>query len=319
VLILGQLQESCQLRIKGQDAVKCCDNGRTIGFCIADIGIDLCSDLPLEELHWDEALLHFACDSEDGTLIHCTHGGVPPIDVTRGDLVFDSQGAWVLYHIDGRHVFLLRDVIPGPYSPYVAAIFAPDFAAGEIHTLVRDSEKSPTDGLLRHPLSHPLGQVLMICLLGQGRGLMVHACGIEHEGKGYLFCGHSTHGKTTMARLWAGQGSTLNDDRVVLRHRDGRVWMYGTPWHGDHASISCRGVPLDKVFFLKKSSRHTARLVRPAPACSMILARSFPPLWDGTAMSFTLGFLSDVVSEVACYELSFAADSSIVEFVTCME
>ncbi len=295
------------------------DTRQAVRFCIADIGITLRLDLPLEKLQWDNALLQFARECEDGPSIRCLHEGVPRMHVRQEDLVFDSQAGWSLYRVDGQHVFFLRDVVQGPDSPYVAAFFDQEFRTGEIHRLVRDSERSPLDGLLNHPLTHPLGQVLMICLLGQGRGLMVHACGIAHEGQGYLFCGQSTHGKTTMAHLWEGNATVLNDDRIILRRCNGRVWMYGTPWHGDRAFVSPRGVPLDKLFFLSKGPRNSAVSLVPADACAMALARSFPPIWDYRAMEFTLGFLSDLVSEIPCYNLAFVPDASIVEFVSCVQ
>ena len=70
---------------------------------------------------------------------------------------------------------------------------------------------------------------LMINLLGKGRGVLVHSCGIDVNGDGYLFAGNSTNGKSTLAELWKDHGKILNDDRIVIRFWDGQFWMYSTP------------------------------------------------------------------------------------------
>ena len=46
-------------------------------------------------------------------------------------------------------------------------------------------------------------------------GILFHGAGIIHQGKGYLFFGHSGVGKTTVARLSTGD-RILNDDLVIL-------------------------------------------------------------------------------------------------------
>jgi hypothetical protein len=147
---------------------------------------------------------------------------------------------------------------------------------------------------------------------------MVHACGIDDGGRGYLFAGNSTHGKTTTARLWRDQATILNDDRIVLRQREGRTWMYGTPWHGDYRQVSPQGVPLEKIFFLRHGEENRASRVAGVAAASMLLARCFPPLWDAEGMGFSLDFCAQVVDSVPCYELGFVPDERAVEYVRCV-
>jgi hypothetical protein len=159
----------------------------------------------------------------------------------------------------------------------------------------------------------------MICLLARNRGLMVHACGIDDGGEGYLFAGNSTHGKTTMARFWKDQALVLNDDRTVLRWREDCFWMYGTPWHGEYPGVSPRGVPLKKIFFLHHAGTNSVSCKEGAMASSMLLARCFPPLWDTEGMSFTLEFCAKLVETVPCYQLNFVPDNNVVDFVRCVK
>jgi len=148
---------------------------------------------------------------------------------------------------------------------------------------------------------------------------MVHACGIDDGGRGYLFAGNSTHGKTTMARLWQDEALILNDDRIVLRRRGGRFWMYGMPWHGDYTGVSPQGVPLDKVFFLRHAEANEVHRREDVAACSMLLTRCFPPLWDAEGMRFTLDFCAQLVADVPCYELGFVPDKNVLDLVRCVE
>lgn len=270
-----------------------------------------------ESIRLEESYQDFLCAEEPDIVINACYGGIPQILLRYEDKVFDSESIWSLYHIGGENVFVLKSPISGPL-PYRIAVFDNDFGEGTVYDRIPESGKIP-DGLLPNPLEFPLSEVLMVCLLAQGRGLMVHSCGIDDGGRGYLFAGNSTHGKTTMAQFWKDQAVVLNDDRIVVRRREGRFWMYGTPWHGDYSGVSPQGVPLERIFFLQHAAVNYARRMEGTVAASMLLARSFLPLWDADGMSFTLDFCTQLMINVPCYELGFVPDDSVVDFVRCVE
>ncbi len=284
---------------------------------IANIVFDIISDQPMESIRLEEVYRDFLCTEEPEVTIHARYDGLPQIPLRDENKVFDSEMIWSLYRIGGQNIFALRSPAAGPL-PYRIAIFDADFQQGEVYSHIPEPGETP-EGLLPNPLEFPLPEVLMICLLAQGRGLMIHACGIDDSGRGYLFAGSSTHGKTTMARLWGNQALVLNDDRIVLRRREGRFWMYGTPWHSDYTSVSPKGVPLEKVFFLRHAEANSARRKEGVTASSMLLTRCFPPLWNAEGMSFTLDFCAQLVASVPCYELGFVPDESVVDFVRCVK
>jgi hypothetical protein len=145
--------------------------------------------------------------------------------------------------------------------------------------------------------------------------MLIHACGIIDGERGYLFAGNSTHGKSTIARLWKDQALVLNDDRIVIREKEGHLWMYGTPWHGAFDVVSPEGVPISKIFFLRHGAENFAVPQRGAQAGAMLLTRSFPPLWDRQGMQYTLGLCHRVTKEIPCYELGFVPDQSAVDFI----
>ena len=241
------------------------------------------------------------------------YDGLKKFSLQESRKVFDSEGPWSLYKFDKRNAIILGELVPDSF-PSRVALFDDSMKHIEIYS---ETEGLPS-GLLPDPLEYPLAEILMICLLAQGHGLMVHSCGIDDNGRGYLFSGNSTHGKTTIAKLWKKHAVILNDDRIVIRKRDGQFWMYGTPWHGEYTGVSSLGVPVEKIFFLRHSKSHSVEKINGAGAASMLLARSFPPLWDSKGMKFTIDFCSQLVSVMPCYSLNFQPDESIVDFIRCV-
>ena len=280
---------------------------------IANIVFAMSSEQPIELIRLEDAYRDFLCTGEPEVTIRASYTGLPQIPLRNEDRVFDSEMVWSLYRSGGRNILALKSPVSGPL-PYRIAAFDDDFRHGEVYNL--NPESDPTqDGFLSNPLEFPLSEVLMVCLLARGRGLMIHACGIDDGGRGYLFAGNSTHGKSTMAGLWKDEGLILNDDRIVLRLHDGHFWMHGTPWHGDYTDVSPQGVPLERVFFLRHEEANRTDRKEDATAATMLLTRCFPPLWDEEGMRFTLDFCAQLVADVPCYELGFVPDMGIVDFV----
>jgi hypothetical protein len=244
------------------------------------------------------------------------HHHMPRLRPRQQELVFDSLSHWRLFRSNGANIVTLETSEMSP-SLHCMAVFGPDFRQGDIYLADMGHEDFLADQA-PSPLDHSLMQILTVCLMSKGRGLLVHACGVEWNGRGYLFAGNSGHGKSTMARLWNNQGLILNDDRILLSRRQGRTRMHGTPWHGDHKSGLSRGLPVEKCFFLEPGKENRAISIEGAHAGAMLLARSFPPLWDKWGMAFTLDFLSMMVAEIPFYKLAVVPTEDVVEFVKCL-
>jgi hypothetical protein len=264
-------------------------------------------------IKFDQAYDGFLSTAQPAVSVRMYYDGLPRLSLRNMDLLFDSESVWRLYQVDGQHAIVLQIPVSGS-PPYRVALFDEEVSQVEVYS---EPRRLP-GGLLPDPLHYPLAEVLMVCLLARGRGLMMHACGIDDGGRGFLFAGNSTHGKTTTARLWRDEATILNDDRIVLRQREGRFWMYGTPWHGDYTGVSPQGVPLEKVFFLRHAGENHARPVAAAEATSMLLTRCFPPFWDAAGMGFTVDFCAKLADAVPCYELDSVPDERIVEYVRCV-
>lgn len=284
---------------------------------VANIVFSISSKLPKDSFHLEENYRNFLCAEPPDVTVHGHYSGIPEIPLRDKDKIFSSGIFWDAYRVDRCPVFVLRLSGFNP-QPYCIAVFKPEFRNGDVYYRVfPHSEARGTH--LPHPLTFPLFHLLMISFLAQGYGVLVHACGIDDGGRGLLFPGSSNNGKTTMARLWQDEAFILNDERIVLRQREGRLWIYGTPWHGEYDKISPRGVPLDKVFFLRHAEANSVQRWEGASAASKLLTHCFQPYWDPAGMDFILNFCTGVVESVPCCELNFVPDKCVVDFIRCVK
>ena len=225
--------------------------------------------------------------------------------------LFRSGGLWTLFEESGGYRFYFSTPSLGP-MPYKTAWFDREFRRGQV-VLCR-----PYFDTARPicPMEYPLDELLMIHRLSRGEGVEVHGCGVvTPDGRGLLLIGHSGAGKSTSSRLWlkTAGARVLSDDRIILRREKGRVWMYGTPWHGDAGIAESARWPLDGIFVLAQALSNALRPLGSVEASAELFARSFVPHHSAEAVTFILDFFSKVTSQVPCFEFSFVPDLTAVE------
>lgn len=233
------------------------------------------------------------------------------LDSDPGELVFDSRGLWKLFRNAEGFCFRFTSDFVGHFA-YKQALVAPDFKSGRIEM----SREYFAAELPLNPLEYPLDELLWIHRLSMGEGVELHGCGvIAPDGRGLLLAGHSGAGKSTSSRMWSKQAGArvLSDDRIILRREKGRVWMYGTPWHGDAGIAAADRWPLDGIFVLAHGDRNALRPLSRTTASAELYARSFVPHHSSGAVAFNLEFLSGIAADVPCSEFSFVPDISAVE------
>lgn len=280
---------------------------------IAGITVAFVSDTPGLTLGVDETMRRFVVDeTAPDVRVRAAWGDLD--DDKGGKKLFDSGSVWQLYAENGSYRFRFTSSACGSL-PYKVASFNRDFTVGEVY-LHRPyfSSRCPV-----YPLEYPLDELLMTNLLARGRGVEVHACGVEDEhGRGYLFLGQSGAGKSTMARIWqkTGTANILSDDRIILRVESNGLWMYGTPWHGEAALASPSHAPVTGLFFLRHGQRNECVPLKPTEAVARLFVCSFPPFYSQEALDFTLRCLERVVTSVPCFDLAFLPDERVVEFIS---
>lgn len=234
-------------------------------------------------------------------------------EAQRSDLsnpVFECAPVWTLY----------RD-----NNCTTIEIHGGDTVHGEIHSLLcfskpiqqADLYLTQTSTRSFGPFFGPTLELLFLHYLCRGKGIIMHACGIERNGGGILFVGDSGAGKSTLARLWDQRngGHILSDDRIVLRKSEEGFWIYGTPWHGDAKFASPRKAPLKKIFFLEHGRVNSLADLPRLQAVSNLLTASFPPHWDAGGMAFSLALLEELAGRIPCQRLAFQPDLDAIHFL----
>lgn len=272
---------------------------------VAGIGISLRG----EGVQWtiEEPLARFLVPIEHPEVeISIRVGDVPPM--VAPELLFDSGAVWRLYRDHQQYRIECRSEALGT-DPYKIAIFDASFTVGSIFM------NEHVAGM--NPLDYPLDEVLLANLLGRGRGVELHSCGvIDHRGWGHLFVGVSGAGKTTTARLWEGHASGIvSDDRVIVREQDGAMWMFGTPWHGEAELSMASGAPLAGVYLLTQAKETRLVDLDPAEAVARLFRCAFPLFYDAAAIDFTLGFLERLSLTVPVRELQFVPERAVVDLI----
>jgi len=233
----------------------------------------------------------------------------------RGRTVFDTGTVWRLEETSEGQLLTFRSPLYGN-EPYLAVEFDPDYSIGGGETV----EGGPhlLAGTM-HPFVYPFDEVVYLARLSRGRGVLVHGCGLLHDGRGILLLGTSGAGKSTSARLWAQKpGVTiLSDDRIVVRaDADGEGYrIYGTPWHGDAGYESPVSAPLGAVFVLEQAPRNRVMEFTNAQAVSQMMVRAFPAMWDRRGLEFAVNFLSQMTGRLPVRKLQFLPETSMIDCV----
>jgi hypothetical protein len=140
--------------------------------------------------------------------------------------------------------------------------------------------------------------------------LMVHACGIVHKGKGYVFFGESGAGKTTVASLSSGD-TVLSDDMVIIEHGEGCYRVHGVPFRGllPYAPRSNFSANLYGLFTLEKTHEHYLTQLEKGKAVAKLAANVPFVMADITSVRRVLALCRDLVEVIPVKTLHFRRDS----------
>ena len=160
---------------------------REIKIKIADIAISLDRDGTDFDLRLGQVYQPFFGDSQPDLIVH-VKDNIP--DLPPKELIFDSSPVWTLYKHGDRSII---KVFPEERIPFVERMLVFDSELRSVYLYVRPNPMcSP---LAFDPLMYPVGELLLVNYLAQGKGTIVHACGIDLKGLGNLFVGDSGAGK----------------------------------------------------------------------------------------------------------------------------
>lgn len=227
--------------------------------------------------------------------------------------LFNSDQSWSMFRDDDDYVLM-----------YKASTFERPFWLAKMNRrltratiFIDEALISEIDGraTLSNPVRYPLDQILLMYILAQKEGALLHAAGINLNGKGFIFPGKSGAGKSTITQQFTagGDATLLSDDRIVVRKIGKTFKAYGTPWPGEAGIALNERMPLSGIFFINHGSANRIAAIKPQKALKRLFPVTSIPWYDSEIMPKILDFCEDLVLSVPAYELDFKPSVEVVD------
>lgn len=163
----------------------------------------------------------------------------------------------------------------------------------------------------------PFLMCFMIILI-KYNGIILHSSGVIMENKGFIFCGKSGSGKTTISNLFikSNYAKVLTDEALILRKHENSIKIYGSPWKGSGDNIYCnKSSSLNHIYFIYHGKENKSDNIEKREAVSNLVKQAFPYFWDTKLMLRSFSLMTDVTNIVPCSNLRFIPDQSVVSFI----
>ena len=135
---------------------------------------------------------------------------------------------------------------------------------------------------------------------------LLHSSAVVYENEGYLFSAPCGTGKSTHTQIWLKRfegAYILNDDKPAIRIKDGKFYVYGTPFSGKTDLNVNAGVPLKGICVLQRGETNHIEEIPPEEALFCILNQTVRPSEEGR-MDKLLTLLDKLIEKVPVYRLS---------------
>lgn len=288
---------------------------------IADITIQVDTDIPINDYTFDSCFKIFQVDGPGNDNIMLRHHFSLP-DLGSKDLGRElyRKAPWAIYKNNGFWIYLGISPELEDKRLHQVAVFNHNHTSARIYNKDVDIFNK---GSLSSLTLFPTDQILLARILADRGGCYLHSCGVNLQGKGLLFAGHSEAGKSTMAMMLKGKAEILCDDRIIIRKlpTDNRqpqtkFNIYGTWSHGDVPDISAGSAPLRAILFLKKSEENHVKLLEDKKEITKRLLNCvIRPFVTVDWWEKTLVLIKDISDIVPCYELCFNKSGKVVELL----
>ena len=290
--------------------------GAEVAVCIADIGVRASAAQPDLHLQLASPDDRFATSPSHPDIQFSVAVGDVPSEVP-GTVLFGAGSVWRASS-DDRDLYL--ELYRSPRRPAALRLLRldPETGRGEltIAPQVHEGLLAEDGGFTVQPFVYPLLQLLVYWQLARVGGMAFHAGSVAFGDLGCLFMGVSGAGKSTITRLCLDAGAeSLSDDRVAVNLRSGSYHVFGTPWHGTPERSRPACAPLRAVFLIEHGPSNELTPLSERDACSLLLARAFPPYFSHDLLGRSLATCSAIAGAIPCYRLRFVPDASVVSLV----
>lgn len=280
---------------------------------VAGITIQFDSELPINDATLAPKFKLFEVKGPGGDNVHLVHRFSLPERIDFGQQIY-KKSPWVIYKNDHEWVYVL-EASPDPTVKKIRQIsFASlDHTRMEIYNsdLIESAYQQGHMGSLTMA---PTDQILLARVLADRGGCYFHADGVDMDGKGFLFVGHSGAGKSTIATLLQDKAEILCDDRMIVRRWPDGYQIHGNWSHGTLPIVSANSAPLKAIFFLEKAENNAIVPVKNRmEAVSTMLGCLIRPMVTPEWWKKMLTLVEDIAASTPCYRLRFDKSGDIYQ------
>lgn len=151
-----------------------------------------------------------------------------------------------------------------------------------------------------------------LCLKALEHGAMfLHSACIAVDSEAYCFTADSGTGKTTHIKLWKqlfGERAVIvNGDKPLVRKKDGRFYVYGTPWCGKEGWNENIGVPIKAMCLITRSEENKIEPMDGFGVIFTVISQTLQPRTQ-RELDMILGIMDELLSSVPMYKLGCNMD-----------
>jgi hypothetical protein len=233
-----------------------------------------------------------------------------PEGISLGEDVYDTKSTWALSRNNGNYFIRLRRP---PFSQL--AKFDALFSKGTVYYQAK-KKRTALDFYL-NPFDAPLIHFVLLNLISEQVGILVHSCGVIDRQMGYLFIGESGSGKSTIATFFKNLklSTVLSDEYTFIKKKGNKFFIFGSPWSGTARISSNASGELKKIFFIRHAPKHSCRELDASESAMQMFRSSLVPYWNKVKVDKTLSSCIKISNEIKAYSLGFSRHPSIVEFI----
>jgi hypothetical protein len=278
---------------------------------VAEITIQFDSELPIEEKTFAPKFKLFEVNGPGNDNVHLIHRFSLPERVDIGQQVY-KKSPWVIYKNDHEWVYVLE----ASPDPAVTKIRQISFASLD-HTRMEIYNSDLIESAYQHGhmgslTMAPTDQILLARVLADRGGCYLHSDGVNMNGKGFLFVGHSGAGKSTIATLLQDKAEILCDDRMIVRKWPDGIAIHGNWSHGTLPIVSANSAPLKAIFFLEQAKENSITIhENRLDSIARLLGCLIKPMVTKDWWENMLTLIEAIVDAVPCYRLKFDKSGEI--------
>lgn len=219
-----------------------------------------------------------------------------------------------IYNIADLNISInpLSDEIKKRLLPYISDSDTFDFEVKVSQSDISDYISNSKDNCTGFAAESTL-ILRQICntILEKYNGFFFHSSSLMLDNEGYVFTAVSGTGKSTHTALWRKLFNKkvvmINDDKPIIRKKDGVFYVYGTPWMGKSNIGNNVKVPVKAVYILQRGEKNSAVRVKTGEVFKNILEATVVPT-DRKNMEKLLELLDEFFSSVSLFRLTCNMD-----------